>query len=76
MKNNIIKYTKKIKKSFYSVFNNDAIKDVTLYKGDISASAGGRLSSLMDIRTKDGKPYNGFIILKLRKPANTILCFH
>ncbi|KAA6301679.1 MAG: hypothetical protein EZS26_002144 [Candidatus Ordinivivax streblomastigis] len=39
---------------FFSVFNNDAIKDVTLYKGDIPASAGGRLSSLMDIRTKDG----------------------
>ncbi|MDR0815388.1 MAG: TonB-dependent receptor [Bacteroidales bacterium] len=39
---------------FFSVFNNDAVKDVTLYKGDIPASAGGRLSSLMDIRTKDG----------------------
>ncbi|KAA6310236.1 TonB-dependent receptor SusC, partial [termite gut metagenome] len=39
---------------FFSVFNNDAIKDVTLYKGDIPASAGGRLSSLMDIRSKDG----------------------
>ncbi|MDR2497995.1 MAG: TonB-dependent receptor [Tannerellaceae bacterium] len=39
---------------FFSVFNNDAIKDVTLYKGDIPASNGGRLSSLLDIRTKDG----------------------
>lgn len=39
---------------FFSVFNNDAIKDVTLYKGDIPASSGGRLSSLMDIRSKDG----------------------
>ncbi|KAA6340797.1 TonB-dependent receptor SusC [termite gut metagenome] len=39
---------------FFSVFNNDAIKDVVLYKGDIPASAGGRLSSLMDIRSKDG----------------------
>jgi hypothetical protein len=39
---------------FFSVFNNDAVKDVTLYKGDIPASAGGRLSSLMDIRSKDG----------------------
>ncbi|MDR1382003.1 MAG: TonB-dependent receptor, partial [Tannerella sp.] len=39
---------------FFSVFNNDAIKDVTLYKGDIPASAGGRLSSLMDIRSRDG----------------------
>jgi len=39
---------------FFSVFNNDAIKDVTLYKGDIPASSGGRLSSLLDIRMKDG----------------------
>ena len=39
---------------FFSVFNNDAIKDVKLYKGDIPASSGGRLSSLLDIRTKDG----------------------
>ncbi len=39
---------------FFSVFNNDAIKDVKLYKGDMPASAGGRLSSLLDIRMKDG----------------------
>ncbi len=39
---------------FFSVFNNDAIKDVKLYKGDIPASFGGRLSSLLDIRSKDG----------------------
>lgn len=39
---------------FFSVFNNDAIKDVTLYKGDIPASGGGRLSSLLDVRMKDG----------------------
>jgi outer membrane receptor for ferrienterochelin and colicin len=39
---------------FFSVFNNDAIKDVTLYKGDIPAASGGRLASMMDIRSKDG----------------------
>ena len=39
---------------FFSIFNNDVVKDVQLYKGDIPASFGGRLSSLMDIRTKDG----------------------
>lgn len=39
---------------FFSVFNNDAIKEVTLYKGDIPATFGGRLSSLLDIRSKDG----------------------
>ena len=39
---------------FFSVFNNDAIKEVTLYKGDIPAAYGGRLSSLLDVRMKDG----------------------
>ncbi len=39
---------------FFSVFNNDAIKDVTLYKGDIPASSGGRLASLLDVRMKEG----------------------
>jgi len=39
---------------FFSVFNNDAIKDVKLYKGDIPASFGGRLSSVLDIRMKEG----------------------
>ncbi len=39
---------------FISVFNNDALKDVTLYKGGFPAQFGGRLSSVMDIRMKDG----------------------
>ncbi len=39
---------------FFSIFNNDAIKDVKLYKGDIPASFGGRLASLLDIRMKEG----------------------
>jgi len=39
---------------FFSVFNNDAVKDVKLYKGDIPAAYGGRLSSLLDVRMKDG----------------------
>jgi len=39
---------------FFSVFNNDAIKDVTLYKGDMPAAYGGRLSSLLDVRLRDG----------------------
>jgi hypothetical protein len=39
---------------FFSVFNNDAVKDVTLYKGDIPSAYGGRLSSLLDVRMKDG----------------------
>lgn len=39
---------------FFSVFNNDAIKDVKLYKGDIPAFYGGRLSSVLDVRMKEG----------------------
>ena len=39
---------------FFSVFNNDAIKDVKIYKGDIPAAHGGRLASLLDVRMKDG----------------------
>ncbi|WP_291720982.1 TonB-dependent receptor [Bernardetia sp.] len=39
---------------FFSVFNPDAIKDVKLYKGGIPAQYGGRLSSIIDIRMKNG----------------------
>lgn len=39
---------------FFSVFNSDAIKDMQIYKGGIPAEYGGRLSSLLDIRMKDG----------------------
>lgn len=39
---------------FFSVFNADAIKDAKLYKGGIPAKYGGRLSSVLDIRQKEG----------------------
>jgi hypothetical protein len=39
---------------FFSTFNSDAIKDATLYKGNMPAQYGGRLSSAMDIKMKDG----------------------
>ncbi len=39
---------------FFSVFNNDAVKNVELYKGDIPAVYGGRLSSVVDVRMNDG----------------------
>ncbi len=46
---------------FFSVFNNDAIKDLTLYKGGIPARYGGRLSSVLDVHQKDGnnKEFHG-----------------
>ena len=43
---------------FFSVFNADAIKDIKLYKGDIPAKFGGRISSVLDVRQKDGNSKN------------------
>lgn len=39
---------------FFSTFNSDAIKDLTLYKGTAPAEYGGRISSVMDIIMNDG----------------------
>ncbi|MFZ4725423.1 MAG: TonB-dependent receptor [Paludibacter sp.] len=52
---------------FFSVFNADAIKNVTLYKGSFPARFGGRLSSVIDIRMKDGddKKYHGNVTVGL-----------
>lgn len=46
---------------FFSIFNPDAIKNVEIYKGGIPAQYGGRLSSVVDIRMKEGdmKEYHG-----------------
>jgi len=39
---------------FFSTFNSDAVKDVTLYKGGMPAEYGGRLSSVLDIKMNEG----------------------
>ena len=39
---------------FFSVFNPDAVKDVKLYKGAIPVKYGGRISSILDVRMKEG----------------------
>lgn len=39
---------------FFSTFNSDAIKDITVYKGGMPAQYGGRLSSVVDIKMNDG----------------------
>ncbi len=39
---------------FFSVFNPDAVKDVKLIKGGIPAQYGGRISSILDVRMKEG----------------------
>ncbi len=38
----------------FSVFQPEAVKKVTLYKGSFPARYGGRVSSILDIRTNDG----------------------
>ena len=39
---------------FFSVFNSDAIKDISIYKGGMPANYGGRLSSVEDVQMNDG----------------------
>lgn len=39
---------------FFSSFNNDIIKEVTLYKGNMPAQYGGRLSSILEVKTREG----------------------
>ena len=39
---------------FFSVFNSDAVKNITLIKGGMPASYGGRLSSVVDVSMKEG----------------------
>lgn len=39
---------------FFSVFNPDAVKDVKLIKGGIPSNYGGRISSILDVRLKEG----------------------
>jgi hypothetical protein len=41
---------------FFSVFNNDVLSGLDLYKGDMPLKYGGRLSSLLDVRTKSDRP--------------------
>jgi len=52
---------------FFSVFNGDAVRDLKLYKGGIPAPFGGRLSSVLDVRQKEGntKEYGGTVGLGL-----------
>lgn len=38
---------------FFSVFNQDVVEDVTLYKGSIPARYGGRISSVLSVETQD-----------------------
>jgi outer membrane cobalamin receptor len=52
---------------FFSTFNTDAIKSTEFYKGNFPARFGGRLSSVVDVRTKDGnmQEYHGVFTIGL-----------
>jgi len=52
---------------FFSVFNPDALKSVSFYKGGFPARFGGRLSSVVDVRMNEGneKEYHGNISVGL-----------
>lgn len=52
---------------FFSAFNPDAVKNTTFYKGSFPAEYGGRLSSVVDVRTNEGdrKEYHGNISIGL-----------
>ncbi len=39
---------------FFSVFNSDAVKGTTVYKGGMPADYGGRISSVLDVQMKEG----------------------
>jgi hypothetical protein len=39
---------------FFSTFNSDALKDATIIKGNSPAEYGGRLSSVLDVKMKEG----------------------
>ncbi|MDF1546311.1 MAG: TonB-dependent receptor [Bacteroidales bacterium] len=43
---------------FFSAFNSDAVKYFSLYKSNIPVNYGGRLSSIFDIKTKQGNKKN------------------
>lgn len=46
---------------FFSTFNTDAVKDLKIYKGGFPAQYGGRLSSVLDVKLKEGnnKEFSG-----------------
>jgi hypothetical protein len=43
---------------FFSVFDPSMVKSVDLYKGGFPARYGGRISSVVDVRNKEGNLYN------------------
>jgi hypothetical protein len=59
---------------FFSVFNAEAIQNFTLYKGSFPAQYGGRLSSVLDVKMKEGnsKQFGGTATVSLISSAITL----
>lgn len=59
---------------FLSVFNSSAISYLNIYKGGFPARYGGRLSSVIDVRMKEGNlyEYHGNLVLG---PVSSSICF-
>ncbi len=57
---------------FYSSFVSDIVRDVQIYKGDMPAQFGGRLSSVIDIKTREGNLYRHQGSLTLNPYASRI----
>lgn len=53
--NNVPIYNTSHASGFFSSFNSDAIDEFSLYKSNIPIKYGGRLSSIFDIKTKNGR---------------------
>lgn len=55
----------------FSAFNSDVVKDIDFYKSAFPARYGGRLSSVVDVHTKEGnmKEYHGSAMLGLTSGA-------
>jgi len=59
---------------FFSAFNPDLVKDMELYKSSIPAKYGGRISSVLDITTRDGnkKEFGGAVSIGLLTSRMTL----
>jgi len=53
---NTIVYNPSHMMGFFSIFNQDVVSGIDLYKGDFPFKFGGRLSSVLDVVTKDEIP--------------------
>ncbi|MDR3338564.1 MAG: TonB-dependent receptor [Candidatus Symbiothrix sp.] len=58
---NTVVYNPSHQMGFFSAFNNDIISGIELFKGHFPSRQGGRLSSLLEVKTRDIMPkkFNG-----------------